>query len=617
MSMHTRKFGIFLMAFVALFATQRAFADSPKVTAVLSNDQPAVGQTVQLEIKVSGANNAQVPEEISVDGLEIHQTGTSRQFEMRNFDVTSSTTYSYTVLPLKAGAFRIPPQTIRVGNSSLQTPELSLNVANAPNRGTAGSRADPTKFASAELIVPKKNAYVGEIIPVEIRMRFDTRAHPQLAEGPPTISGQGFTTEKMPEPQQSLETIGGRNYNVVTYKTAIAAARTGKFEIGPVETKVRVTVPREQTSPRARPHSPFDIFNMDDPFNDPFFNDPFGTFGERMIISVKSEPVTLDVKPLPPNAPRNFSGAIGNFTMTTEAKPTTVQIGDPITVTSTISGRGNFDRMNGPNLEDERGWHKYPPSSKFKQDDDVGISGSKTFETVIAPNEKKTTVPSVTFCYFDPVKENYVTLRSDPTPIQVQGENAPAVAAAPTSAATAAPAQSQTNAAANKPAAKPTDILYQLNELGPVRSFAPIYQRSPFWLIQIIPLVALLAFAGWKIRQTKIDNREAQRISARQQEMAKLVRELRRGDVAPQVYFSQAARVVQLKTALVGNLNPNVVDAELAATTFQLDEDSRARLRRLFERSDELRYSGTTNGNQTISPENRRDVLELVENLRA
>ena len=75
--------------------------------------------------------------------------------------------------------------------------------------------------------------------------------------------------------------------------------------------------------------------------------------------------------------------------MTTEAKPKTVQVGDPITVTNTISGRGNFDRVNAPVIEDERGWHKYPPSSKFKQDDEVGLSGTKTFETVLSPNEKK------------------------------------------------------------------------------------------------------------------------------------------------------------------------------------------------------------------------------------
>ena len=34
------------------------------------------------------------------------------------------------------------------------------------------------------------------------------------------------------------------------------------------------------------------------------------------------------------------------------------------------------------------------------------------------------------------------------------------------------------------------------------------------------------------------------------------------------------------------------------------------------ERSDELRYSGAHNGAETISAENRRDVLDLVESLR-
>src|SRR5258708_39623791 len=124
--------------------------------------------------------------------------------------------------------------------------------------------------------------------------------------------------------------------------------------------------------------------------------------------------------------------------MAVDAKPKNVQVGDPITVTSTITGRGNFDRMNAPALDDEHGWHKYPASSKFKQDDDVGISGEKTFEMVLAPNEKKSAVPPLVFAYFDPVKENYATLRSDPVPIQVEGgtAQAPGVAAAPAAPAT-------------------------------------------------------------------------------------------------------------------------------------------------------------------------------------
>jgi hypothetical protein len=621
MSMFRR---ILFLAPLAIAAMQSSFAASPSVTAVLSNSQPAVGEIVQLEIKISGANKAKVPESISVDGLEIHQTGqmyeSSLSFGFGGNEGSSSATYTYSVLPLKAGQFNIPPQTVRVGSDSLRTPELVLNVAQG-SRGSAGSSQSgqtqaASKLAFAELVVAKKDAYVGEMVPAEIRLGFDPRARGRLQDGP-ELSGQGFTTQKLQQPRENLETIGGRTYQVYTFKTAIAAARPGKFEIGPVTAKAVIVLPRRPSAPRTtRPRSPFDLFNLDDPFSDPFFSDPFGSTGERTELPIQSETATLNVKPLPPNTPPNFSGAIGNFTMTADAKPKTVQVGDPITVTSTITGRGNFDRMNGPALEDERGWHKYPPSSKFKQDDDVGMSGEKTFEMVIAPNEKKPAVPPLVFAYFDPVKENYVTLRSTAVPIQVEGGAGPSAATAPAVAATSA-APTSTVGVTPAPTAKPQDILYQLIDLGRVRSFTPIYARTVFWITQLASFILLLGFAGWKIRQAKIDNLEAQRTAALQQESGELLRKLRRGELSPQEYFSNASRVVRVKTALVKNINPNAVDAETAAKAFDLGEHERAQLRTLFDRSDELRFSGSGNGAKTISSEEREEVLRLLESLRA
>ena len=613
---------VLLAALIAFAGSDAAFADSPSVTAVLSNSEAAIGETVQLQIKLSGARDARPPENISVDGLEIHATGTSRQFEMRNFTTTSSVTYNYTILPLKAGRFTIPPQTIRVGGQSLRTPELRLNVADSAGGSSssgAGQNAQSvsaSKLIFAELVVPKKSAFVGEIVPAQIRLGFDPRARPRLIE-PPEITGQGFTAQKLQESGETPETIGGRTYEVVTFKTAIAAARAGKFEIGPVKAKAQVLMPRRPSSPRSRSRSPFDLFNQDDPFSDPFFSNPFGQLAERREVEINSEPVAFEVKPLPQKAPPSFSGAIGNFAMATEAKPTSVQVGDPITVTATISGRGNFDRVNAPVVEDEQGWHKYPPSSKFKQDDDVGISGTKTFETVISPNEKKQNVPVMAFSYFDPVKEQYVTLRSEPIAITVQGG-----AATTPSAPVAERPESPTPATAAAPATtKPQDILYQLMERPKAaQSFAPFYARQAFWTAQLIPLLALIGFIGWKIRQARIDNREARRIAALQHEAAELMRKLHRGDASPREYFAEASRVVRVKAALASGsrrIDPNMVDVDTAADTFRLNGDSRERLRRLFEQSDELQYSGAHNGSGKISSENRRDVLELIENLRA
>jgi len=620
----------FLIGITAgIFAAGFAFADSPTTTAVLSSSETVVGETVEFQIKVTGPGDARPPEEISIDGLEIHGTGQSRQFEIHNFSTSSSVTYNYTILPLRASKFTIPPQIVHAGGSLLRTPELTLNVADSsgrssnarPNRGTQSQSVRASDLVFAELIVPKKTAYVGEIVPVQIQMGFDPRVRPRLIE-PPEITGQGFTAQKLQESGQNSETINGRPYDVVTYKTAITAARAGKFELGPVKAKAQVLVPRARSAPRTRSRSPFDPFDLDDPFSDPFFSNPFAQMGERREVEIKSEPVALEVKPLPPNAPPSFSGAIGNFTMTTDAKPKSVQVGDPITVTTEIAGRGNFDRVNAPVVEDERGWHKYPPSSKFKQDDEVGLSGTKTFETVLSPNEKKQSLPLLAFSYFDPVKEQYVTLRSEAMPITVQGGTA-----ATQNVATPQPASSRTSgttptraAPAAAAAAKPPDILYQLTERPrATESFAPIYKRRVFWGVQVIPLLALIGFAVWKIRRARINNRQAQRIAALHHEAAELMHNLRRKDASPREYYAEVSRVVRVKTALASagrGIDPNIVDAETAADTFKLNSDERDRLRRLFEQSDEWQYSGAHNGPGRISPENRREVLELIENLK-
>ena len=598
-----------------------ALADTPSVTAVLSNSDVMVGQTVQLQIRVNGAGQANTPQNIVVDGLEIHATGSSRQVEMRNFNVTSSVTYNYTILPLKPGTFKIPPQKIQIGSSQLTTPELKLTVADEPGgRGTA--RAAPGhpnvnpnpqttggKTVFAELIVPKTSAYVGEMIPVVIRMGF--RGRVVGLEGP-EIAGQGFTMQKLQTTNQpQLESIDGKDWEVYTFKTAISAARPGKFDVGPVRATAQMIVPTQSRSSRSR--SPFDMFNMDDPFSDPFFADPFGR-REKRDVPIESGISPLEVKPLPANAPANFSGAVGNFTMTVEANPKSVQVGDPITVTATVSGRGNFDRVNAPALEDERGWHKYPPSAKFKQDDDVGISGAKTFETVLSPNEKKQSLPPFAFSFFDPLKQTYVTLRNDPIGVRVEGGSAPGSSAA----APASPAAPPTATAKATPSPAQRDILYQLPESTEVRnSFVPLYGRPNFWFAQLAPFVTLLGFVAWKLRKARLDNREAQRTAALHHEAAELMRSLRRADGSPEEYFSRASRAVQVKTALARNVDPNTVDVEAAAKAFNLDASAQDRLRRLFEQNDELRYSGARNGGGIVAPESRRELLELIENLRS
>src|SRR2546423_1836102 len=605
-------FSVLLASATAQFAR----GDSPKTTAVLTSSDVVVGETVQLQVQVDNAGTSmKPPSKIDVPGLQIHYTGESTQMTMRNFAISSSITYNYTILPEKSGTYKIPPQSIRVGKDNLQTPMLTLRVADSPRAaaGTGSNRAPSVntqagedKIAFAELLVPKKTAYVGEMIPVVVRIGFNSRT--RVAEmAPPQVNGQGFTVQKLGEGERNLENIDGRSYVVFSYKTAISAARVGNFQIGPVEQKANVLVPRRSSGVRRKP---FDPFNGEDPFSDPFFALPFGGLMEQHEINIKSEPVSLEVKALPPSTPPTFSGAVGSFSMTAEANPKRVQVGDPITIKAAISGRGNFDRMNAPELSDERGWHKYPPSSNFKQDDDVGISGTKTFELVVSPNEKLTNVPPLAFSYFDPVKEKYVTLHSEAVPLIVEG-NAPATPAiagtTPATSAQPAPGGQQ----------KAQDILHQINDRGKIVSnFAPVYARKEFWLARLFPLTLALGLMGWKVQNVRASNRAALRAAQLQHERDELLRKLRRDQLAPREYFSDASRLVQLKTALKQtNIEPGTVDAETAARVFDLNAEQSERMRRLFATSDEFRYSGAGNGESALSSDGRRETLELIESL--
>lgn len=594
-----------------------AVAQQPSVTAVLDSADTNLGNPVQLQIVVTGASNPKPPGEIKVDGLDIRSAGVSRQYQMQNFSVSYSFTYNYTIMPMRTGTFTIPPQTVDVGGKAMKTPALSLNVADTPGRSSRRGREDtgaidPAKIGFVEMVLPKQIAYVGEMIPVQIRLGLNMRAPVDSLGSGMQIAGQGFTTQKMPEPRQTIENINGRSYQVFIFKTAISPVRAGKLEIGPAEIKPVVRIAR---GGQRNPSLPRDLF--DDPFFNNFFNDPAFAPSVPKEINLKSQTTTVEVKPLPPNAPATFSGAVGTFTMKTDANPKKVQVGDPITATAAITGRGNFDRVTAPTLENDAGWHKYPPSDKFTQDDDVGISGTKVFETVLSPKERKDKMPPLVFTFFDPVKETYVSLRSDDLPLRVEGGAAPTA----TPAVAAAPAATPPPAGTPAPTATPQerDILYQLNEKPARRqTFAPLYARPAFWISQLVPLLALAAFVTWKLRQRGLANRDAQRIAQLQHQTAELERRLRAPNgSSPQEYLANASRTVQLKTALAKNVDPNSVDAETAASAFRLDAEQSARLRQLFEQSDELRYSGGGNGGgHSIAPDSRREILELVENLR-
>ena len=589
---HLRRFVVLTM--LLLVATVAHAADV-NVRARLNRTISVIGDPVIFQIKISGARRVAEPPELSVDGLDIQYAGPSEEAAIRiengNFISEHTRTYSYQVVPQKNGKFTIPPITVEADGKTYSTQPVGLTVQ--PSSSANGDE-DAEKQAFAELVVPKKTLYLGESIPVEFRLYVDARIRWQY-ESLPDLGGEGWAKQKMPEPRSDQVERNGREYDLLTFKTLVTPSRAGKLTLGPSEIQFQARIPRAERSRGAQ-----------DPFGG-IFNDPF--FSAMREIKVKAPAVEVTVKPLPQTGkPADFSGAVGQFQFTAEGSPNQVKIGDPITMKLRVAGKGSFDRVTAPVLTDPTGWRTYPPSSSFQADDTLNFTGAKTFEMAVIPEAKKTAMPEFHFSFFDPAAEKYVTLKSEPAPLTVEGNVLPATKpAAPTEDAT------QPEPKKTAPEQRPDDILSLQYESTETQSFKPLYERREFWFVQGAVGVVFLGLIAFKLRRPP--NAAVQQRAALQQEKDAVWRRLRGSDLGYVDFFDSAARLAQLETALKTGRPVASIDATTVCSVGQLDEQAAGTIEEIFSARAEVHYAGGGGGGGQVSAAERERVIGALKQL--
>jgi hypothetical protein len=594
---YSMRFRCLFIAFCSLAVFTAAAQNRPQATANLSQTTMAPGDAATLTIEVSGINKIDPPESIAANGLDIRYNGYRQNTRITNNQVIQSISLMYTVQARNAGTFTIPSVGVRTDAGEIKTQPLTLTVQTA----TAGAKAPEGDgaMAFASIEVPKKTAYLGEAVPVEVRLYFDRRIRAQIEEMP-VLEGDGFSKVKFPRPRQEMARKGGREFDVWTFRTTISPGKAGTVKLGPMEVSFLASIPRAK---RNRPRSPFDLFD------DSFFDDPFSAFGQMERRKVTAEAFDLEVKPLPTaGRPEGFSGAVGKFQMSVEGNPKRVKVGDPITLKMQISGTGNFDRVNAPKLVDPSGWHPYEPSDNFKANDELSTSGTKVFEMAVVPEEKKTQMPQVRFSYFDPGSEKYVTLNSEPAALAVEG--APLAAVPPRTAVTDEPTSEAPSPAPAAPPETAKDIAGLKYEMGTRRdSFAPLYRTRAFWLAQALPLLGFLVLLGVRfLRRDEATSRAA----LLRKERADLWRKLRsESDEAE--FFQIAARLVQIQTALTDGRPAASVDAAAAESARELDVETAAGITEIFNARDERVFAGTARGDGRLGADLRARVFTTLE----
>jgi hypothetical protein len=616
-----KKFWLGLAAAVALTAPGRAAT----VTATLDPAQISLGDATQLTVTVSGSQEQ--PTLPAIDGLEVQSVSQGTQYSIINGSITISSSVTYQITPQRAGTYTIPalkvgdaksePITLQVAGEGgaaapgptpspapgqAQMPGGSGPVVMPPNGGPppeATPKLAPGKFGMIEVTLPKKEFYEGEMAPAMVRLFVPEDVRAQISDLP-QFTSDGFTLNNLStKPEQTQEEVQGRVYDVLTWHTAIMAVKPGEFSLKfsmPLTVIVRRQMPQMD----------------DDNFSD-FFRNAFAAMGGvRKEVTVTNEPEPLRVLPLPQaNRPANFGGAVGTFEAEATASPDKVTAGDPVTLKLTISGRGNFDRVTSDLLPADANWKTYAPKSHFDAQDTAGFAGTKTFEQPIIPNNGAvTSVPPLSFSYFDPEKGDYATITTPPIPISVSG--APGAGPAPVMTPSASPSVATGNPPPS-PVSLADDLRTNRFEAGTfVSTLEPVYLSPLFLAGQALPLLALLGGLAWWRRRQKLAHPERARLSAMQravrQQVAAMDAALR--DEEAGAFFVHARNALQQRFGQEWKMRPEAIT--VADVEARLGEGS-PNVRSIFEMADQASYSDLHFGEADLQKWREVVVSELVE----
>ncbi len=463
-------------AVLTLFA---AWVQAATVTATVDRSTVTLGEVVTLSLSFNGAQVGQ-PGLPTLPNFQL--TGSGSSFSLDAVRGVAQQVFTYQLAPTQAGDLVIPSFQFKAGNEALVTPPIAVKVIKPGPAVAAPGAAMPASFV--KLVVPKPQLFVGEVSEVEVHVYFQEG---RLTQYPSVPTDPGFTVGKWPKHQETRANVSNQVYNLVIFKLPLTSVKSGQLNLGPAA--VLLLVPDRARRP-----------------------DIFGRWPEREV-RMESEKVMVQALPVPSqNVPASFAGAVGSFTLTVTAGPTSLAAGDPITVRAQIRGRGALDAVKLPPQPQWNDFKTYPPSAQIEGADQNNFAGTKTFEQVVVPERAGIKVlPPLAFSFFDPNQRAFRTLTGPAVPLNVT---------APVGGYAALPnLPGVTN---NSAAAQPvTDLAHIRPYLGPASVSSELFSSPVFLGVQLLPPVFWLGMWLLRRRRERLENDPRLR---RRQDVARSIR---------------------------------------------------------------------------------------------
>jgi hypothetical protein len=410
--------GLFLLAAVLFCSAEAARADDVSFT-VSAPRVVAVNEQFRLVFSVNAnAESFAAPDFAGFNVLAGPSRSSQQKFQIINGNASQSqsTDYTYILQAVKEGKITLGAATVTVDKATHHTQPVTIEVVKAENAPQASQNQPAQQGAQpaaatgdgndvfVRILVSKSNVYRGEYLTATVKIYSQSMNIAGFEDVKfPTFNG--FWSQEVDAPQQlqfQRENVNGKIYNsAVVRRYVLFPQQTGALKIDPFEITCALQI---RTASR----------NM--------FDDFFGTSAQIVRKHVVSPAVTVQVNPLPANAPTSFAGAVGTgFRMTAELARDTVTANDAAAVIIKINGEGNVKLVEVPKVVWPPDFETYDiKTSDNSKTSAAGVSGSKQFEIPFIPRSAGSfSIPPVEFTYFDIAKKQYVTLASQPLNIRV------------------------------------------------------------------------------------------------------------------------------------------------------------------------------------------------------
>lgn len=454
----------------------------------------------QIVYLLDGAQEGGTFNEPAIDGAKfLHKSspvkiGESTQVVISNgrqVENSSTKTFKYTVTYRlnKTGNLQVGPASVTVGGKKITAPGFTASVnkqqqqqrASSPSRtlpgiGGAVDMNDPftqtadKPISSNDLYVriemSKPQVYEQEAVVCTIKLytKFPIRPGIIPLEQP---SFDGFLIEELNQPGQvNVERVNGQNYYTAVLKKCILypqksgklTIKSGVFDITPVQRDIYVGI----NSAIAVPHD--------------------------TKLTIKSNSATVNILPLPEPRPAGFTGAVGEFKVSTSINPHELKTYSPATYNYVVQGKGNIKYVKAPDVQFPQEFDTYDPQSHINTTSDgTDVTGNVTFAyTVIPQYVGNFELPSSKFVYFNPSTAKYETIDIPAMPLHV------------------AKGQGQPSSHYKKRQQAMTDVhALKHGDLNLEKTHTYLVDNMGYWLAYLLPLLALVGVIIYNRKRLK------------------------------------------------------------------------------------------------------------------